>query len=132
MRRLLIILAFILLPGCALYDAFMMTGFDTNEYLIITQIRVDATHYKTQCALPVAATNAVAIGYKTQLFETYSQGLPNNADVQRAAKSLNAIAQGLVDSYGKGPVAPLFCKLKYGSIENSAAVMQVVIGNRPR
>lgn len=132
MRRLLIILAVILLPGCALWDAYMMTGFDANEYLIITEIRVDATHYKAQCASAVATTNAVTMSYKTQLFETYSQGLPNNADVQHAAKSLNAIAQGLVDSYGRGPVTPLFCKLKYGSIENSAAVMQVVIGNRPR
>jgi hypothetical protein len=132
MRRLLIILSVILLPGCALYDAYMMTGFDPNEYLLITQIRVDAKQYKTQCAMPIAANNAVTISYKTTLFETYSQGLPNNADVQRAAKSLNEIAQGLVDSYGKGTVNPLFCKLKYGSIENSAAVMQVVIGNRPR
>ena len=132
MKRLLIVLSVLSLNGCALYDAYMMTGFDPNEYLIITEIRVDANHYKTQCALPVAATNAVTISYKTTLFDTYSQGLPNNAEVQRAAKSLNEIAQGLVDSYGKGPVNPLFCKLKYGSIENSAAVMQVVIGNRPR
>ena len=132
MRRLLIILAVILLPGCALYDSYMMTSFDPNEYLLITEIRVDANQYKAQCSLPVAATNAVTISYKTNLFDTYSQGLPNNEDVQRAAKSLNEIAQGLVDSYGKGPVTPLFCKLKYGSIENSAAVMQVVIGSRPR
>ena len=111
----------------------MMTGFDPNEYRIITEIRVDASYYKDGCANPlIAQTNAVAIAHKTELFEVYSEQIPNNTDGYKAAKSLNEIAQGLAKRYDTLPVPVLFCKLKYTSIENSARVIQHTIGNRPR
>jgi hypothetical protein len=134
MRRLLIILSVILLPGCALYDAYMMTGFDNNEYLLVTQIRVDAQTYRPQCNNPVlAAQNATAIAAKTNLFEKYSQWIPNNANGYNSSKSLNAIAQGLATAYDKQPApSTLFCQLKYSGIENAATVIQHVVGDRPR
>ena len=132
MKRLMILFV-PLLSSCAVYDAVMMTGFDPNEYRIITEIRVDASHYKTQCSNPLLAqSNAVAMANKTDLFEVYSEQIPNNPDGYKAATTLNEIAQGLVKRYDTPPVPDLFCKLKYGSIENSAKVIQHVIGNRPR
>jgi hypothetical protein len=132
MRKLLIVVAVALLNGCAVYDAMVMTGYDPNEYRIITEVRVEAIHYKSQCGTATAQANAQAMAYKTDLFEKYSEQIPHNHDGYGASKSLNEIAQGLVDRYTKGPVPDVFCKLKYGSIENSAQVIQHVIGNRPR
>ena len=132
MKRLIVLLL-PLLSSCAVYDAITMTGFDPNEYRIITEIRVDANHYKDACADPlIAQTNAVAIANKTDLFEMYSEQIPGNDDGYKAAKSLNEIAQGLAKRYDTPPVPPLFCKLKYSSIENSAKVIQHTLGNRPR
>ena len=132
MKRLAVLLL-PLLSSCAVYDAIMLTGFDPNEYQIITEIRVDASRYKDACGNPLLAqTNAVTMSYKTDLFEAYSEQIPNNNDGYKAAKSLNEIAQGLAKRYDTPPVPPLFCKLKYTSIENSAKVIQHVIGNRPR
>ena len=132
MKRLIVLLL-PLLSSCAVYDAITMTGFDPNEYRIITEIRVDANHYKDACANPlIAQTNAVAIANKTDLFEMYSEQIPGNDDGYKAAKSLNEIAQGLAKRYDTPPVPPLFCKLKYSSIENSAKVIQHTLGNRPR
>lgn len=133
MRKFLL-LAVALLPGCALYDAYMQTGFDNNEYLLIAQIRTDAIAYKNQCGNHLLApNNAHNIAIKTNLFEKYSELIPRNDNGLSAAKSLNEIAQGLANSYDaeKQP-SPVFCKLKYGSIENSAYVIQNVVGNRPR
>ena len=128
-----IVLLLPLLSSCAVYDAITMTGFDPNEYRIITEIRVDANHYKDACANPlIAQTNAVAMAYKTDLFEIYSEQIPGNDDGYKAAKSLNEIAQGLTRRYDIPPVPPLFCKLKYSSIESSAKVIQHTLGNRPR
>ena len=135
MKKLAIVLAVLALNGCAVYDALTMTGFDNNEYLLITQIRVDAGHYKKSCDNHLlAATNAVAIANKTELFEKYSEQIPRNDNGIKASKSLNEIAQGLANSYVDTNATPsaLFCKLKYGSIENSATVIQHVVGNRPR
>ena len=132
MKRLALLLV-PLLASCAVYDAVTMTGFDPNEYRIITEIRVDANHYKDACANPLLAqVNAVAMARKTDLFEAYSEQIPNNADGYKASTSLNEIAQGLAKRYDTPPVSPLFCKLKYSSIENSARVIQHTIGNRPR
>jgi len=132
MKRLIVLLLPVL-SSCAVYDALTLTGFDPNEYRIITEIRVDANHYKDACANPlIAQTNAVAIANKTDLFEIYSEQIPGNDDGYKAAKSLNEIAQGLARRYDTPPVPTLFCKLKYTSIENSAKVIQHVIGNRPR
>lgn len=134
MKKLLIALAVLALNGCAAYDAYMMTSFDSNEYQLVTQIRVDARHYKDQCANPLLAQpNAVALANETELFTAYSEYLPHNADAVKAATSLNEIAQGLKTKYeGKDSVSPLFCKLKFEGIEHSADLIQKTLGNRPR
>jgi hypothetical protein len=134
MKRLAALLSVLALNGCAVYDAYMMTGFDNNEYLLITQIRVDANTYKTQCDNPLLAPqNALAISSKTHLFEAYSEKIPRNTDGLAAAKKLNDIAQGLSLAYGNKPQpSAMYCKLKYTSIENSAAIIQHVVGARPR
>lgn len=135
MKRLIAVLAVVSLNGCAIYDAIMMTKYDPNEYLLITQIRTDAQQYKKSCDNhQLAATNAVAIANRTDLFEKYSEQIPNNDNGIRASRSLNEIAQGLAVTYldpTKQPSA-VFCRLKYSSIENSATVIQHVVGNRPR
>ena len=133
MKRLSIVLVALALNGCAVYDVLTMTGFDPNEYLLATQIRTDAQVYKTQCENPaLAPVNAQTIALKTRLFQNYEEQIPSNENGVSASKSLNEIAQGLDDAYRKGTPSAMFCKLKYGSIENAAYVIQHVVGNRPR
>jgi hypothetical protein len=134
MKRLAVLLSVLVLNGCAVYDAYMMTGFDNNEYLLITQIRVDASTYKTQCDNPILAPqNALAISSRTHLFEGYSEKIPRNVNGLAAAKKLNDIARGLSLAYSGNPQpSVMYCKLKYTSIENSAAIIQHVVGARPR
>ena len=111
-----------------------MTKFDNIEYRQITEIRVDASMYKNQCSNPLLAqSHATALAYKTELYEKYSQELPHNDNGYKAAKSLNEIAQGLATRYTEStPVSPLFCKLKMSNVENTAEIIQHVIGSRPR
>jgi hypothetical protein len=112
----------------------MMTGFDTNEYRLITEIRTDAGIYKTQCNNPILSTvNASAMSNKTALFQNYSEEIPRNSNGINASRELNKIAQGLSDRYvSGGTVSPVFCKLKFESIESSAKTIQHVVGSRPR
>lgn len=130
----LIIMLLPMLASCSAVDAYLMTKFDSSEYQLITEIRVDSRIYKTQCSDPVISkTNALALAHKTDLFEAYSEQLPRNGDSYKASQALNEIAKGLADHYNKGDqVSPLFCKLKFEGIEHSADTMQHVLGNRPR
>lgn len=136
MKTILLVLSILVsvLPGCTLIDAYLMTGFDPNEYRIVTEIRVDAELAKSQCDnANTSKISAQSVAIKTHLFERYSEEIPRNSNGISAAKSLNEIAQGLATRYNSTqPVGPLFCKLKFEGIENSAKVMQHVIGNRPR
>ncbi|CAB4241918.1 hypothetical protein UFOVP71_456 [uncultured Caudovirales phage] len=135
MKRLVFLsLVLSTLSGCAIVDAFLMTKYDPNEYKIITQIRTDASQYKTECDNPLLnQVNAISIANKTVLFQNYSEHIPYNDDGFKASKSLNAQAQGLAESYAKGATpSSLFCKIKYSGIENSATIIQHTIGNKPR
>jgi len=133
MKRLMVILL-PLLTSCAVYDAVTMTKYDPNEYLLISEIRLDARHYAEACANPVMSQpNAVSMARKTELFQVYSENLPSNGDGIKAATALNEIAQGLVTQYNiSNKVSPIFCKLKFEGIEHSANTIQHVLGGRPR
>jgi hypothetical protein len=134
MRRLLLVLFTATgLSGCALWDAYFMAPYDANEYMLITEIRTNAIQYRRQCDNPVLATvNAQAMANRTELYEKYEEQIPRNDNGKASARALNEIAQGLNTAYVKGPVSPVFCKLKYNNIEHSAELIQRVTAGRPR
>ena len=134
MRKIILAFLISMLSGCAVYDALMMTGFDPNEYRVITEIRTDANDYKEQCSdAAKSKLNASAISHKTMLFQFYEEQVPNNKNGYNASVELNKIAQGLRDRYNSGvTTSPAFCKLKFEGIEHSADLIQHVLGKRPR
>jgi hypothetical protein len=134
MKKLLLLLSVVMLSGCSVLDAYLLTHYDPNEYQLITSIRADAQHFKATCSdTELSKTNSVKLAKDTQLFALYSEYVPRNNDVISASKSLHIIAQGLADQYQKGNrVSPAFCKVKFESVETSADKMQKIIGARPR
>jgi hypothetical protein len=133
MKRIFVVAFALSLTSCALWDAYFMAPYDANEYMLITEIRVDAGQYREQCANPVMApANATAMARKTNLYEKYSEQIPRNENGYKASQALNEIAQGLDVAYVKGTVSATFCRLKYVSIENSARLIQRVTAGRPR
>lgn len=134
MKKLLLVCAVVLLPGCGtLLDSYLM-AYDTNEYRIISEIRADAQGYKTACANElISTTNSVALADKTRLFVVFSEHLPHNQPVIKASIELDKIAQGLKTQYMSGnKVSPVFCKIKFESVEHNAEAMQKIIGAKPR
>ena len=132
MKKLLLSLV-ILLSGCTVLDAYLMTKYDPNEYQLVTDIRAEARQFKTQCDDAVISKfNAGKIAYDTQLFVLYSEHIPRNENLITASKALDVIAQGLANQYKNDKVSPTFCKIKFETIETSADKLQKVIGGRPR
>lgn len=122
------------LSGCTLIDAYFMTKYDANEYLLISKIRVDAEQFKKECSnLDISHSNSKTLLDQTKLFVAYSQYVPRNKNVITASTELNAMAQGLYDQYQKNQkVSPAFCNIKFESLEKSAEKIQSIIGGRPR
>jgi hypothetical protein len=134
MKKLIALIAVSMLSGCALYDAYMMTPYDSNEYKLAVEIRTEAHKYRAECDNAEASKkNAQAIADKTQLFEFYSEHIPRNNNGASASRNLNEIAQGLVKRYNSGDkVSTTFCKLKFEGIEIGAVTLQSVLGKKPR
>jgi hypothetical protein len=132
MKKLALMLS-MLLSGCAVVDAYLMTHYDPNEYKSITEIRAEAQQFKSQCDDATASQiNAIKVATDTQYFVLYSEHIPRNDNMISASKDLHIIAQGLADQYSKAKVSPAFCKIKFTSIETSADRMQTIIAGRPR
>jgi len=133
MKKLLILLS-IMLSGCTVIDAYLMTHYDPNEYSLITSIRSEAMEFKDQCDdAIISKANANKLASDTQLFMLYSEHIPKNKDLIAASQSLNEIAKGLADQYAKvAKISPAFCKIKFSNVETSADKMQTVIAGRPR
>jgi hypothetical protein len=134
MKKLLLVPLIVLMSGCSVLDAYLMTHYDPNEYQLITNIRAEAQQYKTQCEdAVISKSNATKLAYDTQVFVLFSEHVPRNDDVIKSSKDLQAIAQGLADQYVKSDkVSTPFCKIKFENIEKSANTMQAVIARRPR
>jgi hypothetical protein len=132
MKKIILLIA-IALSGCAVVDSYLMK-YDPGEYTIITEIRADAQNYKESCSNELmSTTNSVALANKTKLFVLFSEHQPHNEPVIKASIELDKIAQGLKTQYtNEGKVSPMFCKIKFESIEHSAEAMQKIIEAKPR
>jgi len=132
-RLVLALITTTALSGCALWEAYMMTPYDPNEYLLITEIRASAAQYKKQCENPILApVNAQAMANKSDLYEKYVEQIPRNQNGFKTAQALNEITQGLATAYSNGTVSVTFCRLKYNNIEHSAELIQRVTATKPR
>lgn len=134
MKKLILLAAIVMLGGCStLVDSYLMK-YDTNEYALITKIRLEANVGKNDCDNPVLShQEAVAMAQSTQYFVMYTEHEPHNDATAKSAIELNNMAQGLKSAYDKEtPVSPMFCKLKYGNIESSAETIQKTVGAKPR
>ena len=134
MKKVLLILVF--LSGCATFndimDAYLMK-YDNNEYKLITEIRTKAGSAKNNC---IDATESKRIAkellYTSTFLMHYAEHLPHNKPIQHATVELNDMVKGLADKYDSGSVSPVFCKIKFTSIEESANRMQQSEGKKPR
>lgn len=133
MKKIIILLTASMLTGCALIDAYLMK-YDPNEYQQVANIRTAASLAKTQCDdFQASKNNAIAIADKTYTFVQFAQYVPRNEPVKKASVELDKIAQGLKEQYKKSDkVSATFCKIKFGSIESSAEIIQKTVGDKPR
>ena len=135
MKKLILLLAVVsTLSGCALYDAYFMAKYDSNEYQYLANIRTSAEIGQQYCKDQEASkATAYHIYYKSAELKNYSQFLPSNADAIKMTTNLFKETAGLYDRYNIGaPVSLAYCTNKLKLIERSAKEIQESTGARPR
>jgi hypothetical protein len=134
MKKLLVLFALLSLNGCAIYDAYFMAKYDTNEHALVSKIRTMAELGVDDCKnqLKSEVTFNDLYYYSVEL-KNFTQYIPRNDDTIKLATNIVELSKQGKESYVKD-VKPseVFCKLKLQQISRSAELAQKVIGNKPR
>jgi len=135
MKKLLLVgLISSTLSGCALWDAYMMAGYDTTEYALVNRIKTQAELAIEDCKDAVKSKQNADNLYGTAVeLKNFSTNIPRNEDTAKLAGNLVELTKQGKEQYVKNSnVSETFCKLKLQQIGRSAEVAQKVIGRKPR
>jgi len=134
MKRILIVLFAFSLSGCALFDAYFMAKYDTNEYFIVNDIKTKAQVAEENCGnyiLVVTQVNELYI--KALEFKNFTTHIPRNKDTDNMSTKLLTLTKDTRDYFNKAEkISPIFCKAKLQQVVKSADTIQHVLGSKPR
>jgi hypothetical protein len=134
MKRILIVLFVFSLSGCALFDAYFMAKYDTNEYFIVNDIKTKAQVAEENCGnhiLVVTQVNELYI--KALEFKNFTTHIPRNKDTDNMSTKLLTLTKDTKDYFNKAEkISPIFCKAKLQQVVKSADTIQHVLGSKPR
>ena len=134
MRSLLISILLLGLSGCAMVDAYFMAGFDSNEYLLVDEIKSVAEVSPTFCEDRNRMNDIVNNMYLTATkLKNYSAFIPRNEKTIPLTESLYDEVYKLNTRYqNPDKIGKAYCKMKLNIIEKSAETIQEVVGSKPR
>lgn len=134
MKTLFALLLTISLSGCALFDAYFMAGYDTNEYALVNKIKTKAELSVEDCKdVNKSKQNAEDLYFIAVEMKNFTANIPRNVDTTKLATNLVELTKQGKEQYAKDAnVSETFCKLKLQQISRSAEVAQKVIGKKPR
>ena len=134
MKNLIIGIFLLSLSGCAMIDAYFMANFDSNEYLLVDEVRSVAQTSPQFCDNRDKMNSITDDMYVTATtFKNYTQYIPHNEKTIPLAESLYDEVYKLHTRYqNPDKVGAAYCKMKLNIIEKSAETVQEVIGSKPR
>ena len=122
----------VVLPGCALIDAYFMAGYDNQEYALINTIRTNAELNVGMCENYEASKKTFEYLHSKGLeVKNFTQHIPDNTDSHKLASNIYELTKQGRDAYF-GPVSTTFCKLKLQQIVRASETAQKVIESKPR
>ncbi len=134
MKKILIVLFAFSLSGCALFDAYFMAKYDTNEYFIVNDIKTKAQVAEENCGNHVLVVTQVNELYNKALeFKNFTTHIPRNKDTDNMSTKLLTLTKDTRDYFNKAEkISPIFCKAKLQQVVKSADTIQHVLGSKPR
>jgi hypothetical protein len=134
MKIILVSVLTIFLSGCALIDAYLMAGYDGNEYALVNKIKTKSDLSIEDCKNQEKSKENADVLYFTAVeMKNYSESIPRNEESTKLAGNLVQLTKQGRDMYSKGTsVSETFCKLRLQQVSRSAEVAQKVIGKKPR
>jgi len=126
MKRLLLVLAFLSLTGCASIMEIIPSGWDVNQAKVITDIQQQAKHFDCKADL---APQVNKLAQDVEWFDIYAKTKPTR-DIAKLTGTITDTVKELQDRVAKGPVSPLYCDLKKKIIQQQADILAKSVQGR--
>jgi PBP1b-binding outer membrane lipoprotein LpoB len=126
MKRLLLILTFLSLTGCANIMEMIPSGWDANQAKVITDIQQQARHIDCKADL---APQVNKLAQDVEWFDIYAKTKPTR-DIAKLTGTITDTVKELQDRVAKGPVSPLYCDLKKKIIQQQADILAKSVQGR--
>jgi hypothetical protein len=119
MKRLLVVIAFLSLTGCASIMEMIPSRWDVNQAKVITDIQVQANHFDCKAD---QASQLAGLSINVEWFETYARTKPTR-DISKLTGTLTTTVKEYQDRLKTGPVSPMYCDLKLKIIKQQADIL---------
>jgi len=126
MKRLLLILTFLSLTGCASVMEYIPSSWDANQAKVITDIQLQARHIDCKADL---APQIKRLSQDVEWFDIYAKTKPTR-DINKLTGTITETVKELQDRVAKGPVSPLYCDLKKKIIQQQADILAKSVQGR--
>ena len=126
MKKLLVVLAFIGLTGCASVMEMIPSGWDANQAKVITDIQLEVRHFDCKAELK---TQVDQLARDVEWFDIYAKTKPTR-DIAKLTGTITDTVNELKDRVAKGPVSPMYCDLKKKIIQQQVDIIAKSVQGR--
>jgi hypothetical protein len=126
MKRLLAVVAFISLTGCASIMDKIPSRWDVNQAKSITDIQLQVNHFDCKAELKPQVDQ---LSREVEWFDIYAKTKPTR-DIAKLTGTVTDTVKELQDRVNKGPVSPLYCDLKKKIIQQQVDIIAKSVQGR--
>ena len=126
MKKILVVLAFLSLTGCASIMEMIPSGWDVNQAKVITDIQQQVRHFDCKADL---APQVNRLALDVEWFDIYAKTKPTR-DIAKLTGTITDTVKELQERVNKGPVSPLYCDLKKKIIQQQADILAKSVQGR--
>ena len=119
MKKILLVLSFVMLSGCSTITEWIPSRWDVNQAKVITDIQQQTRHFDCK-ADQVAQLNDIA--KNVEWFDIYSKTKPTR-DISKLNATIISTIQEYQERLKKGPVSPMYCDLKLKLLKQQADIL---------
>lgn len=126
MKKILVVLAFLSLTGCASIMEYIPSSWDVNQAKMITDIQLEVRHFDCRADL---APQVNKLARDVEWFDIYAKTKPTR-DIARLTGTITDTVNELKERVAKGPVSPLYCDLKKKIIQQQTDIIAKSVQGR--
>ena len=119
MKKILVVLAFLSLTGCASIMEMIPSSWDANQAKMITDIQLEVRHFDCKTDLKPQVDQ---LARDVEWFDIYAKTKPTR-DIAKLTGTITDTVKELQDRVNKGPVSPMYCDLKKKIIQQQTDII---------